>query len=145
MTKEEMNNRVIELVKQKKGKVIGKNVLSAVFALFSNPLDTLGKLYFGIESDLSDERLKVEQRLMLELIIDISETLESFKSKITLNTLESKSIILDGINEVQTTNSENVIGVHIGDSSQPVEFKPGTKISVKSKGCSNTTGLKIGD
>jgi len=145
MNKEEAENYISEQVKEKKGKVVGKNVVSAALSLFTNPGNSVEKLFFGVESDLSDEKLKVEQELMLDLVCNIAESLESLKAKIIENADDNKSIILNGIIEVEAKNSEDVTGVHIKESSKQVEFKPGTKISVKSDGASNTTGLKIGD
>ena len=145
MNKEEVEKFISEKVKEKKGKVISKNVLSAALSIFTNPGNSVEKLFFGVESDLSDEKLKIEQELMLDFVCNIAESIESLKSQIAKIGGDSKSIILDGIIEVEAKNSENVIGVHIKESSNQVEFKPGTKISVKSNGSINTTGLKIGE
>lgn len=145
MNKEQAEQRIVELLAEKKSKVIGKNVVSAALSLFSNPADAVEKLFFGVDSEMSDEKLKLEQELILELICQISGSLENIQNQFNSTYIGEKSIMIEGIIEVNAKNSETATGVHIKSNAGQVEFKAGTKISVKSEDTRNTTGLKIGD
>lgn len=131
---------------QRKKRVIGKNIVSAALSLFTNPADAVEKLFFGVEAETSDEKLKLQQDLILELVCQIDDSLYRMQSQFNSKYKDEPSILIDGLIEVDSKNSENTTGIHIKSNSGQVEFKPGTKISVKSENNKgDTTGLKIGD
>jgi hypothetical protein len=145
MTKEQAEEKIIALLSKRKNKIIGKNIVSASLSLFSNPVDAVDKLFFGVNDETSDEKLKLQQDLILELICQISESFEKMQSDYKSKYNEESSILIDGIIKVDSTNSKTVTGVHIKNSSKQVEFKSGTIISVNTNNTGETTGLKIGD
>lgn len=146
MTKDEAEQKILELLDQRKNKIVGKNIVSAALSLFSNPVEAVEKLFFGVESEISDEKLKLEQELILEMICQINETVSNIQNQFNSVYNGEKSIIIEGLIEVSSRDSATTTGVHIKSNSGHVEFKPGTKISVKSENSlGDTTGLRIGD
>jgi len=146
MNKDQAIEKVSKLLAERKNKVIGKNIVSAALSLFSNPADAVEKLFFGVEAETSDEKLKLQQDLILELVCQIDDSLSKMESQFKSKYKDEPSILIDGLIEVNSKNSESTTGIHIKSNSGQVEFKPGTKISVKSENNKgDTTGLKIGD
>lgn len=145
MNKNEAEEKLRELLKERKGKTIGKTVISAALSLFTNPADTVDKLFFGIKDELSDAKHKLEQDLMLELICNIDESISRLKDKFNSEYKNQPSIIFGGSVDVETINTDNTVGVHIKPGSEMVEFKSGTNIKVKSERGKTATGLKIGE
>lgn len=146
MTKDEAEQKILELLDQRKNKIVGRNIVSAALSLFSNPVEAVEKLFFGVESEISDEKLKLEQELILEMICQINETVSNIQNQFNSLYNGEKSIVIEGLIEVSSRDSSTTTGVHIKSNSGHVEFKPGTKISVKSENSSgDTTGLRIGD
>ncbi|WP_423148118.1 hypothetical protein [Rubrolithibacter danxiaensis] len=146
LNKEEAAERITALLAERKNRVVGKNIVSAALSLFSNPAEAVEKLFFGVDKELSDEKLKFEQELMLELVCEIGQSLTNIQEQFESRYGKTESVVIDGLIEVSSKNSEATMGVHIKSNSGQVEFKPGTKITVKSEGgTGSTTGLKIGD
>ena len=144
MNQTEAKKIILDQLSKKRGKIVGKNIVSAAFSLFTNPVESVEKLFLGVNSETEDEKLKLEQELMLDLICQISESVQLIQDKYNSEYNGKSSILIDGLIQVKAENSENVIGVHIKENSKQVEFKPGTKITVDSRNSRNTTGLKIG-
>lgn len=145
MNKEQAEQKVMKLLSERKNKVVGRNIVSAALSLFSNPAMAVDKLFFGIDTKMSDEKLKLEQDLILDLICQMSDSLDNIQKKFNSKYNGEKSVMIDGIIEVNSKDSETVTGVFISKDSGQVEFKHGTKISVTSENSKNTTGLKIGE
>ncbi len=144
MKTEEVEKKIQKILEGRRGKIVGKNVLKAALSFFTNPGRSVEKLTLGVDSDTSNEKLKIEQELMLDLICKIDDAVNEINSRFRKESVDQRVIILDGLIEVNAKNTNEVIGVEIKNDAGQVEFKPGTKISVSAEGSGNITGLKIG-
>jgi len=144
MTREEIELKIAETLKQKKNRVVRKNVISGAMQMFFNPANALDRLFFGTEKDMGDAKLKYEQELILDLIISMNESLDDIEEKFNSRYEGEAPIIIDGLISVESESSGKTIGVDIKADSPPVEFKSGTRIEVKSNGSGDVTGLNIG-
>ncbi|MGZ5282633.1 MAG: hypothetical protein ACXWDO_01160 [Bacteroidia bacterium] len=142
MTKEETQQKVAKLLEDKKGKVVANTFLSAALKLLTSPGDAIEKLLFGVDDQMANEKQKIQQDLILDFIIELSETLENFEKKFNAQSTSTSMVIVDGAIEVIDKGSDDVTGVHV---TTPTEFKSGTRINVQSEGSKNVTGLKIGN
>jgi len=142
MIKQEVQENVARLLHEKKGKIFSENLISAALNIFTNPAGTIEKLAFGVDKSIEDEKLKIQQNMILDLICDIASSLEKFESQFNQNLNLGKVIIVNGHIEVDDIGSDDVTGAHF-KGSNTIEMEPGTKISVKSNGSKTVTGLKI--
>jgi len=143
MDKRELENRIQNLVKQRRGKVVALHTIKAMFGIFPNPVGTLGSLFFGVKEAIDQEKHQIEQDIILDLLCKIDENISEAMSKAKEN-LPKKSLIVLGDIVAYGKDANSVTGVSISDNSGPVELKPGTKIIASGEKVRNITGLKIG-
>lgn len=143
MDKSELKKKIDELMKERRGRVLDGNAFEALLSGLMNPLEGLYKLFVDRDKAIDDERQKIEQDLILELICKIEDSISELKSKVKDN-FSGKSTIIWGEIEAYGENVDKVIGSHVTNGSGLVEFKPGSKIKASGKNARNVTGLQIG-
>lgn len=143
MNKEELERKIQDEVKRRRGKVVALNAIKALINILPNPVGTIGSLFFGAKEAVDQEKHKIEQDIILDLLCKIDEDMTEALRKAT-EALPKTSLVVLGDILAEGKYAESVIGVSISEDSGPVELKPGTKITARGENVRNITGLKIG-
>jgi len=143
MNQRELEKKIQDLVKQRRGEVIALHTIKAMLGIFSDPIRTIGNLFFGAKEAVEEEKHKIEQSIILELLCKIDADISEAVSE-ARKALPKESLIVLGDIVAYGKDAESVTGVSISDNSGPVELKPGTKITARGENVRNITGLKIG-
>jgi len=141
-TEEELKEVIQQKLKESHDRVVNKNAFKALLGAFTNPIDSLGKIFLGRQDALDEEQSKITQDIILDMLCQIHDALNQAETKAGEHNLNWS--LISGEIEVEGNNTENVTGVHIAEGAGPVEFKPGTHIKASANGAKNLTGLKIG-
>jgi hypothetical protein len=140
MDRQEIENAIKEELDKRKKKILNRNALSALFGAFANPLGALGKIFLGREDAINEEKHKIIQDVVLEMLFDIDDAI----SRATEQSIAC-GLSIEGFIETRAQGAESVVGVHITKNSGPVIMQPGTHIQTSATASKNVTGLKIGD
>jgi hypothetical protein len=128
-----------QLNKRKKS-VLNRNAIDALFGAFTDPVGALGNLFFGRGDALDQEKQRIAQDVILELLCKIDESLSQANAK-----FEQQGIKLGGLIETIAHGGESLTGLSINAESSPVTLQPGTHVRTVATGVRNVTGVKIGD
>ncbi len=144
MDRNDLEQRIINEVNIKRGRIIAKSSVRALLGIFPNPIKSLGEIFFSSEESIDSEKHSVEQGIIIDLLCKIDNNIQEMIES-TKNKLGNRAIAITG--EIISTgnNTESVTGIEISSGSGPVEFKPGTKITAHGNNVHSVTGLKIGD
>lgn len=143
MDKEELEKRIQDEVKQRRGKVVALNTIKALLSIPADPIGTIGKLFFGAKEAVDQEKHRIEQNIILDLLCKIDEDMTEAINK-AKEVLPKTALIVLGDIVAHGKNADSVTGVSISGDSGPVELKPGTRITAHGENVRNVTGLKIG-
>jgi hypothetical protein len=136
-----------ELANQKK-KVLNRNAYNALFGALGGALsgdatgvlDGLKKIFFGRSEALENEKQKIAQQAILELVCRIDEAL----TQANMTASAAGGVTVSGLVETIASSGDIVIGAHIDNSAGPVIFEPGTRIRTETQNVRHTVGLNIG-
>lgn len=119
--------------------VLNRNAIGALFGAFSDPVSALGKVFLGRGDAMDQEKQRVAQDVILELLCKIDDSLSLANAK-----FEQQGIKLGGLIETIAHGGESLTGLSIGANSGPVTLQPGTHVRTVATGVRNVTGVKIG-
>jgi hypothetical protein len=142
MNKEELETTIASALEQRRKKLVNRNAIRALFGALDDPLGALGQVFFGRADVIEDERRKLQQDTILDLVCKIDDALAEAVS--ALKASGERSTIVDGLVETHGVNTNEVTGVHVDESSGQVEFRPGTHIRTAGSDVGTLTGLHIG-
>ena len=114
-----------------------------MLGIVNDPVGTIGNLFFGAKEAIDQEKYRIEQDIILDLLCKIDAGISQAARKAN-KALSKTSLVVLGDIVARGKDAESVTGVSISDSSGPVGLKPGTKITALGKNVRNVTGLKIG-
>lgn len=139
MELEDVKAAIESKLAESENRVRNKNAFQALFGAVSDPVGSLGKIFFGGSDAVDAERQRLQQDAVLELLCRIDQAISDTASKAV-----SEGIDIAGLIETTADGGDSVVGVDIAEDSGPVRFRPGTHIRTSSVGAKSTTGLKIG-
>jgi hypothetical protein len=139
MNKRDLKLAIEQRLNERKKSVLNRNAISAVFGAFSDPVGALGKIFLGSDDALAQEKQRIAQDVILELLCKIDESLSYANTK-----LEQQGIKLNGRIETIANNGESLTGLSIGTNSGPITLQPGTHVRTVASGIRNVVGVKIG-
>lgn len=139
-----MNLRDVEVaiearLREKKKSVLNRNAFGALFGAFADPVGALGKVFLGRGDAIDQERQRIVQDAILELLCKIDESLCKANA-----IADEQGIKLGGLIETIAHGGESLTGLSIGAKSGPVTLQPGTHVRTVASGVRNVTGVKIG-
>ncbi len=134
-----VENAIDEQLKSRKKKVLNRNAISALFGAFSDPLGALGKIFVGRDDAIDEEKQKIIQDVILEMLCKIDDAISQAAKE-----LNTQGFILQGLIETCAHGADSVVGVHVAENSGPVTMQAGTHIRTIATASKNVTGLKIG-
>ena len=143
MDKKEVEDKIQSVLKERRGKVVARHTISALFGAVIDPVGSIGKLFLGTKDAVDQEKHQIEQDIILDLLCKIDEALAEAAKK-ARSQLPQKSIIVLGNIIATGKNVNEVTGVSITENGRQVEFKPGTQISASGENAKIVTGLRIG-
>ncbi len=143
MDKNEVEHKIQNLLRERRGKVVARHTIGALFGMVADPVGTIGKLFFGAKDAVDQEKHKIEQDFILDLLCNIDTAITNMVDS-AREILSTKSTIVIGEIVAIGKHAQAVTGVDIPGNSGPVEFKPGTKITARGEDVGTVTGLKIG-
>ena len=126
------------LIERKKS-LLNRNAIGALFGAFTDPVGALGQVFLGRSAAIDQEKQRIAQDVILELLCNIDESLSQANA-----TSEQQGIKLGGLIETIAQGGESLTGLSIGAKSGPVTLQPGTHIRTVATGVRNVTGVKIG-
>lgn len=141
-TEEKLKEVIQQKLKENHDKVVNKNAFKALFGAFTNPIDSLGKIFLERQDALDEEQNRITQDIILEMLYQIHDAVAQAEANAEQHNLNWSSI--SGEIEVEGNKTENVTGIHAAEGVGPVEFKSGRHIKATANGAKNLTGLKIG-
>lgn len=143
MDKKIIEERILQITKERRGKLIARNSISALFGAVADPVGTLGKLFFGAEDAIAQDKHELEQDIIIDLLCKIDDAI-SEATRIAQNKIPKDKIVVLG--EIIATGEDvsSVTGVSVSSDAGQVEFKPGTRITATGRNAKNVTGLNIG-
>jgi hypothetical protein len=143
MGRKEIEEEIAKQLHSRKGRVLNRNAIDALFLSVSNPVEALGKVFLGREVALEAEQHRIQQEIILDILCKIEESLNKTREKpITQSDIIN---IISGEIEAHGYDADEVIGLLITSDAGPTELKLGTHIKVKGKGSKKVTGLQIGN
>ena len=129
-------------LEKRKTKVLNKNALDALFAALPSPVQAIGKIFFGRKDAVENEKHKIAQDIILQLLINIDSAITQALEKGREKGIDWK--IIAGDIQSYGEKAKEVVGMEISSDAGPVELKPGTYIRAAGKDVGRITGLKIG-
>lgn len=142
MEKNEIENKINSILMERRSKVVAHHAIKALLGIFTDPVGSLGKLFIEKKNAMEEEKHKIEQDIILDLLCKIDSAIEEAIEK-TKGSLKSTVVVGEII--ASGKNVKDVTGVEISEGSGTVEFKPGTQIKAEGENVDKVTGLKIGD
>jgi hypothetical protein len=139
MNHADLQRAIDEQLLSRKRRVLNKNAISALFGAFSDPLGSLGKIFLGCADAVEQERQRIEQDAVLELLCRIDEAISSVAAQ-----TKQQGITIGGLIETSATGAASVVGVDISPDAGPVTLQPGTHIRTNAVAAGSVTGLRIG-
>lgn len=125
---------------ERKSSLLNRNAIGALFGAFSDPVGSLGKVFLGRDDAIDQERQRIAQDQILELLCQIDELLSQANAK-----SKQQGINLEGLIETISHGGESLTGLSIGANSGPVTLQQGTHIKTTATNVRNVIGIKIGD
>ena len=142
MEKTDLEKIIHSRLQERGKKALNKNALNALFScLSSHPLESLSKLFLLRKDVVENEKHKVQQDIILDLLCDIDNAIQKAFNK-GINTDNQTKICGEIITIGE--NTKDVTGVHIKQGSGLTKINPGTQIKTKGRNVGNVTGIKIG-
>ncbi|MBI4308544.1 MAG: hypothetical protein HY684_07050 [Chloroflexi bacterium] len=143
MNREQIQKAIdCELSKRSK-RVSNRNAVDALLsALGGNPFSALGKIFLGRQDALADEKLRIQQEIVLDLLSKIDDAISVAKTEATKNNVTWT--VISGEIEAFGTDVEEVRGARITANAGPVELKPGTHIRASGTRAKKVIGLEVG-
>ena len=142
--KEELVKRIEDEIKQRRGRVVTLNTIRALLGITTDPIGTIGNLFFGAKEAVDRDKHQIEQDIIIDLLCKIDDDISEAARKAN-EVLPKTSLIVLGEIIAHGKDTESVTGVDVSSDSGPVEFKSGTKITARGERVRNVTALKIGD
>lgn len=139
MNRTELEQQIAQKLKQREGKVLNRNALSALFGAFADPMASLGKIFLGRADAIDAEKQRIEQGYVLDLLCSIDDALKEMQLKAS-----AQGIVIGGLIETKVERADEVIGTHIAGDAKNVRVQPGTHIKTNVGHAQKVTGLKIG-
>lgn len=138
MSHSEVTSRIEAELARRAKKVVNRNAFSALFSTFGDPGSALGKIFLERQDALDEEKLRISQEVVLELLCKIDDAISNAAAR-----SRKAGVTIGGLIETTAIGSEHVVGAKIGASSGSVEFQPGTQIKTHAQGAKTVTGLHI--
>lgn len=139
MNIEDIEVMIEERLASRKVSVRNRNALKALCSAFSDPVGSLGQIFLGGDEVVAEERHRLQQEAVLELLCKIDDAISDLKQN-----AERQGFVVAGLIETTASQGESVVGLHIDSNAGPVRLQPGTHIKTSSSGVAHTIGLKIG-
>ncbi len=139
MNHTDLTRAIDEQLASRQRRIVNKNAVSALFGAFRDPLGSLGKIFLGRADALDQERQRISQEAMIELLCRIDEAITSVAAQ-----AQNEGITIGGLVETNATDVARVVGVEISSDAGAVTLLPGTHIRTTAIGSGSVTGLKIG-
>ena len=124
---------------ERRRSILNRNALGALFGAFADPVGALGQVFLGRGDAIDQEKQRIAQDVILELLCKIDESLSQANAK-----SEKQGIKLGGLIETIAHGGESLTGLSIGAKSGPVTLQPGTHVRTVATGVRKVTGVKIG-
>jgi hypothetical protein len=142
MNREEVEEAIQGELSQRKNRVVDRNALQALLGLVADPLGSLGKLFLGGQDALDNEKLRIQQDIILDFVCKIDDAL--FELEQRAKDERVGLTVVDGRIEAQGVDADEVIGLEVDSNAGMVELKPGTHIRASGTRTRSVTGLRIG-
>jgi hypothetical protein len=139
MNNADLQRAIDEQLSSRERRVVNRNAISALFGAFSDPMGSLGKIFLGRAEALEQERQRIEQDAILELLCRIDDAISSVAAQ-----TNQQGITIAGLIETTATGATSVVGVDITPDAGPVTLQPGTHIRTQAIAAGSVTGLRIG-
>lgn len=139
MNKSEVEAAIEARLKERKKAVLNRNAFGALFGAFTDPVTALGRVFLGRGEAIDQEKQRIAQDVILELLCKIDESLSQARARSA-----QQGITLGGLIETISHGGESLTGLSIGANSGPVTLQPGTHVKTVASGVRDVTGLKIG-
>jgi len=143
MDRKQVEDKIQATLKERRGKVVARHTISALFGAVADPVGTIGKLFFGAKDAIDQDKHQVEQEIILDLLCKMDDDLAEAAKKAKSELPKDKIVVLGEI-VASGKDVDEVTGVSISEEAGPVEFKPGTKITASGEKAKKVTGLKVG-
>lgn len=121
---------------------MNRNALKALFVILPKPFEALGQLFLGRGEARAEERDRVQQDIILDLVCEIDEAITNAAE--AEKELGPERVLICGEIEAFGEDAGEVTGVSVSSDAGPVEFKPGTSIRASGKRVNRITGLEVG-
>jgi hypothetical protein len=139
MSKSDVEAAIKARLSDRKKSILNRNAIGALFGAFADPVGALGQVFLGRSDAIDQEKQRIAQDVILELLCKIDESLSQANTK-----SDQQGIKLGGLIETISCGGESLTGLSIGIGSGPVTLQPGTHIRTVATGVRNVTGVKIG-
>ncbi|HHT8835146.1 TPA: hypothetical protein ACT5B7_006673 [Burkholderia cenocepacia] len=137
-TREEVERAIEGELARRSQKVLNRNAISALFGAISDPVAALGKVFLGRQDALDTERARIEQGIILDLVVKIDDALTQALKQAAVH-----KVSVGGTFEANVYGGGVGTAMHIAGDAPPVEFQPDTKVVVNVHSGSGTA-LQIG-
>jgi hypothetical protein len=139
MNKSDVEAAIEARLSERKKSVLNRNAIGALFGAFADPVGALGQVFLGRGDAIDQEKQRIAQDVILELLCKIDDSLSQANAK-----SEQQGIKLGGLIETIAYGGESTTGLSIGAKSGPVTLQPGTHVRTVATGVRKVTGVKIG-
>jgi hypothetical protein len=143
---EALKERILKEAEENFGQALNRNAVEKGIELigsFGTPgkaIESLVKLFMGREEVKDKEVWKVERKIILEFLLQISSSLENLNTQLS-ETTTTRDVVFGGLVLVEAKDVTNLVGMEVKKSTK---FLPGSSINVKAENVENITGVKIG-
>lgn len=139
MNRVDVEQEIARALQARKGAVLNRNALNALFGAFSDPVGALGKIFLGRADAVDAEKARIEQGYILDLLCTIDEALKNMQASAA-----DRGIVIDGLIETTVENAVDVVGVHIASDATNVRIQAGTHVKTQVVQAEKVTGFKVG-
>ncbi len=139
MNKSDVEAAIAARLSERKKSVMNRNAIGALFGVFADPVGALGQVFLGRGDAIDQEKQRIAQDVILELLCKIDESLSQAKAQ-----SKQQGVKLGGLIETIAHGGESLTGLSISAKSGPVTLQPGTHVRTVATGVRNVTGVKIG-
>ena len=143
LNREDVEKAIECRLAEREKRVLNRNALSALFSAVADPIGSLGKIFLGGEDALVNEKLHIQQDIVIDLLCQIDEAISYAIAEASKQGVDWT--IISGEIEAHGVDTEEVTGARIASDAGPTEIKPGTHIRAYGERAKRVTGLEVGD